>query len=310
MGKAGSAKAISWWLVALFLLASQTVLYLALQLRPGKLAFIPYIVGPKLLLAASGLCLLFTLFTVARNRSLNWFREWRLWTTLAALSCVALLSLFAYEVYPSSYDGKPSKICFRLPLEGDVAVVHGGPTLEVNYHAASPAQRYAYDLGIAREGKTYRGEGYVVWDYYVYGQPVLAPADGLVVHTSDGDPDQSPSEEGWLPYKSVGGNYIVIEVGKREYLYLGHLQPGTISVKPGDRVATGKALAHAGNSGRSGAPHLHMHLQDSPEFNGGEGIPLEFCNYMAYDLGGEPESAELVERGMPTGRLRKQVVRH
>lgn len=85
MGKAGSAKAISWWLVALFLLASQTVLYLALQLRPGKLAFIPYIVGPKLLLAASGLCLLFTLFTVARNRSLNWFREWRLWTTLAAL---------------------------------------------------------------------------------------------------------------------------------------------------------------------------------------------------------------------------------
>lgn len=53
-----------------------------------------------------------------------------------------------------------------------------------------------------------------------------------------------------------------------------------------------------------------MHLQDSPEFNGGEGIPMEFCNYLAYDLGGNPQNARLVERGAPTGKRRKQVVRH
>ncbi len=81
-------------------------------------------------------------------------------------------------------------------------------------------------------------------------------------------------------------------------------------MKPGERVAAGQALGRAGNSGRSGAPHLHMHTQDSPEFNAGEGIPLELCNYMAYDFGGDPESAKMVARGMPTGRLKKQIVRH
>jgi len=39
-------------------------------------------------------------------------------------------------------------------------------------------------------------------------------------------------------------------------------------------------------------------------------IPTEFCNYLAYDLGGNPQSAQLVERGAPTGKQRKQVVRH
>jgi hypothetical protein len=53
-----------------------------------------------------------------------------------------------------------------------------------------------------------------------------------------------------------------------------------------------------------------MHLQDSPAFNGGEGIPMEFCNYLAFDFGGDANSAQLVKRGMPTGKQRKQVVRH
>jgi len=101
----------------------------------------------------------------------------------------------------------------------------------------------------------------------------------------------------------------VLAVGTRQYLYLDHLQPGTIRVKPGEQVTVGQELGRAGNSGRSGAPHLHVHLQDSPEFNGGEGIPLEFCNYLVYDLGRDPSSAKLVKRGVPTGKQRKQVVR-
>jgi hypothetical protein len=298
------------WLSALVLLMSQIALYTFLRLRPGAIAFIPYLVGPKLLLLAAAVIFSFLLIQLACKRSLRLSRDWQLWTSAVALAAVVFISLVAYKVFPSSHDGKPSNICFQLPLDGEVGVMQGGATLEVNYHAAFPAQRYAYDLAVIREGKTHRGEGYVVWDYYIYGRPVRSPAEGLVIYTSDGDPDQSPSDEGWLPYKTAAGNHIVLEVGKREYLYLGHLQSGTIRVKAGERVTAGQELARAGNSGRSGGPHLHMHLQDSPAFNGGEGIPMEFCNYLAFDFGGDANSAQLVKRGMPTGKQRKQVVRH
>ncbi len=80
-------------------------------------------------------------------------------------------------------------------------------------------------------------------------------------------------------------------------------------VKGGESVITGRVLGRVGNSGRSGAPHLHTQLQDAPEFNGGEGIPMEFCNYMAYDVGSDSQSAKLVPRGLPTGRQKKQEVR-
>ena len=284
-------------------------MYAFLQLRPGKIAFIPYFLGPKLLLFAAGVCLLYILFELARRRSLRLLMNWRVWASTSAVAAVILISLFAYRVFPSSHDGMPSGTCFRLPLNGEVAVMQGGSTLDVNYHAAFPAQRYAYDLALAREGKTHRGEGYLDSDYFIYGQPVLAPAEGVVIYTSDGDPDQSPSDDTVLPYKSVGGNHIVLQVGAREYLYMGHLQPGTIGVAMGERIKVGQELARAGNSGASGAPHLHIHLQDSPEFNGGEGIPMEFCNYLAYDLGADPRNALLVTRGAPTGRRKRQVVR-
>ena len=90
-----------------------------------------------------------------------------------------------------------------------------------------------------------------VSDYYIYGHSVLAPADGLVIYTSDGDPDQSPSAEGWLPHQSVDGNYLAIEVGPHEYVFLGHLRPATIKVHAGEPVLTGQELGRAGNSGRS-----------------------------------------------------------
>jgi hypothetical protein len=290
------------------LLLGQIFLYSVLQLRPGRLAFIPYFVGPKFLLAVAIVCLVVVLIDPMRERSVKILTDRAWWASVFMLVAVILISLNAYGVFPSSHEGKPSKICFRLPLTGDVEVVQGGLTLDVNYHAAFPAQRYAYDLARLQEGRTHRGEGYQVWDYYIYGQPVLSPANGLVIYSSDGDPDQSPSAEGWLPYKSVAGNHLALEVGPHEYVFVGHLAPGTIKVHAGERVLVGQELGRVGNSGRSGAPHLHIHLQDSPEFNGGEGIPMEFCNYWAYDLRDDSHSSRLISRGIPTGRQSKQVI--
>jgi murein DD-endopeptidase MepM/ murein hydrolase activator NlpD len=55
---------------------------------------------------------------------------------------------------------------------------------------------------------------------------------------------------------------VILDLGGGRYAFDAHLQPGTIRVKPGDRVRTGQILDLVGNSGNSTEPHLHFHLPD------------------------------------------------
>ena len=57
-----------------------------------------------------------------------------------------LVSPLAYCVYPSSHEGEVSDVPFRVPMDGRVTVGWGGDSPAVNYHAAYPDQRWAYDL--------------------------------------------------------------------------------------------------------------------------------------------------------------------
>lgn len=308
-GEKRTAYSYRWLLLGAFVLGAAILLYIFLQMRPGRAAMIPFILGPKILLALGAIGLAAGIVLEMWHGSFAGLIRLRSLAGFGLLAVAILFSLLGFRSYPSSYDTRPSSTCFRLPFNEDIAVMQGGASLDENYHAGSPAQRYAYDLALIREGSTHKGEGYVVWDYHIYGQPVLSPSDGRVISISDGDADQSPSSETSLSYTNPGGNHIVIETGTGEFLFLGHLQPGSIRVKAGERVTIGQELALAGNSGQSGAPHLHVHLQDSPEANGGEGIPMHFCGYTSYDLDRDSATVRFVERGMPTGRERKQVIR-
>lgn len=297
-----------WPLWALLLLAAHVALLAFLHVRPGRMAIVPFVVGPVLLFGLTVVTVTFAVFDLLYG---GWRRllRGRIVFDVLVLSACVFIALLAYRAYPSSYDGRPATACLALPLEGDIAIMQGGRTVDANYHAGSPAQRYAYDVAIARDGSTHRGDGYVIWDYHAYGQPVLAPMTGIVVATSDGDPDQSPSTDAWLAWRSAGGNHIVLEVDDGQYLFLAHLQPGSVRVQPGDRVTVGTPIGRVGNSGRSGAPHLHLHLQDTPVANRGESIPIDFCGYEVVDWGQSWDAAKRVDRGMPTGRGRRQVIR-
>jgi len=55
-----------------------------------------------------------------------------------------------------------------------------------------------------------------------------------------------------------------------------HLMRGSVSVKEGQHVVVGSALARSGNTGNSSGPHLHFVVQR----NGGlglESIPYRFA---------------------------------
>ena len=52
-----------------------------------------------------------------------------------------------------------------------------------------------------------------------------------------------------------------------------HLQPGSITVKVGDKVKVGQHLANLGNSGTSSGPHLHFGLLDQANLFVGRSLP-------------------------------------
>jgi hypothetical protein len=210
-----------------------------------------------------------------------------------------------FNAYPSSYKNYKSKVQFRLPLDTAIAVAWGGDKVSTNYHVTEPDQRWAYDLFVIHDGKTYDGDSTKLESYYCYGLPILSPAAGEVVRIYD---SMQNVEIGQLGADPPHGNHIVIKVAPNEYLFICHIKPKSFVVKTGDRVQQGQLLAQVGNSGNTSEPHIHIHLQDTDDLEFGEGIPLYFSNYKA--------DRKYVSLGMPKGGFDKdgtfvgQIVQH
>ncbi len=199
---------------------------------------------------------------------------------------------------PSQRLDYQTKADLRLPFRGEWFVFWGGRSVQQNYHAATPDQRFAYDLVIHHDGRSYRGEGKKNEDYHCFGVELFAPGSGTVVAVENSVPDNIPGE---MNPRQALGNHVVLDHGNHEYSFLAHFQQGTIVVGVGDVLESGALLGRCGNSGNSSEPHLHYHLQDTPRFNRGEGLPAQFQGYLAngqLQVRGEPVQGQTVR---PTG---------
>ena len=163
---------------------------------------------------------------------------------------------------------------FRLPFQGEWLVLWGGDTRELNQHHDTRNQRYAFDFLVADStGKTHKSDGKRNEDYFAFGQPVSAPADGVVTDVITGVRDNAPGSMN--PYSAIG-NAVVIEHREHEVSTLGHLKQGSLRVKSGDKVKRGQVLGLCGNSGNSSEPHIHFHLQNTPIIQDATGIRCLF----------------------------------
>ena len=189
---------------------------------------------------------------------------------------------------PSRFLDYETKTALRLPFEDAWDVFWGGRTLPQNYHTAYPDQRFAYDFLVFREGKSHRGEGKSNEDYYCFGMRLVAPGAGVVISVANDVEDNVP---GVMNPAQALGNHVILDHGNGEYSFMAHFKKGTVQVEKGARVESGDFLGLAGNSGNTSEPHLHYHLQNTPDFNKGEGLPSYFLNYEA--------DGEAVERGEP-----------
>ncbi|WP_231727972.1 M23 family metallopeptidase [Haloferax profundi] len=156
------------------------------------------------------------------------------------------------------------------------------------------AQRYAYDFVVTDDkGATHNGDGSGPEDYYCYGDPVVSPADGVVVAASDGHRDYHRAG-GWLDprQRDMRGNYLTIKHADGEYSLFAHLKEDSIRVLEGERVERGERIGRCGHSGNSTEPHLHFQLQDRPSFFRSMGLPIQFENALVRDPDGETEKFE------------------
>lgn len=147
------------------------------------------------------------------------------------------------------------RLPMSLPFYGKWAVTQGIDGLLTH----KDVWKYAWDFEIKDEGgSTFRNDGNKAEDYYCFGKPVLAAADGFVVEVADGIADNhigdANTRQNW-------GNSIVIRHAEGLYSQYSHLQRGSIKVQRDQYVRKGEPIAACGNSGRSPVPHLHFQFQ-------------------------------------------------
>jgi hypothetical protein len=177
---------------------------------------------------------------------------------------------------PSRYLDYKDQAAYFLPFRGQWLIYQGGRSTYDNYHAEAPDERFAYDIVDVEGGKLYSGSGDKLQDYFGFGKPVLAPADGKVVSAVDEYDDNPIMQPSTTSPKQ--GNSIVIKSANGEFSMLAHLERGSIRVRRGQKVKAGQQVALSGNSGNSPFPHIHYHLQTTGIWLDGEGLPIQFHN--------------------------------
>lgn len=145
--------------------------------------------------------------------------------------------------------------------------------------------RFGLDLKLVdAEGREFKGSGKRNEDFFAWGQPLRAPADGTVVSVYNAQPDNTVigTENLWTPGDVETepmqgfGNHVLIDHGGGEFSLLAHARAGSVMVRKGDRVRAGQIVAQVGNSGSSLGPHLHYELRTGWGLKGITGMPAYF----------------------------------
>jgi hypothetical protein len=179
----------------------------------------------------------------------------------------------------------------KLPFSGEWLVYQGGHGVFNNEYQMTEDQQFAVDFVLVKDGTPFEGDATTNEQFYCFGQPVLAPADGRVVRVVKDIGDNAPGKPS---QDAPNGNMILISHAENEYSMLTNLKQNSVKLKHGDVVKQGDPLGECGNSGASIAPRVHYQLQNSAGFPSVESLPAQFVDYIA---DGKPVPVGEVARG-------------
>jgi murein DD-endopeptidase MepM/ murein hydrolase activator NlpD len=135
--------------------------------------------------------------------------------------------------------------------------------------------RFAIDwVKVDANGRFALGDGSRVADWHGYDAEVLAVSDAVVAAVRDTIAEAPAVALVAHGLDKASGNYVTLDLGAGRYASYEHLKPGSILVRPGDRVRAGQVIARVGTTGDSMGPHLHFHVSDGSTPLAGEGLPF------------------------------------
>ena len=201
------------------------------------------------------------------------------------------------SVYPDVYEPKTQ---LTLPVRGRW-LIHDGHDFYSHHRRQDQTSKGAVALGVSsnpvRYGNDfcllgsgdslYTGAGDSTRDWYTFGAPVYATADGIIARCSGSLPDDEIGKSTFDfrkvfedPY-TLMGNHVILDHGNGEISSYSHLQGASLEVRQGERVRQGQMLGRVGLSGDTGdVVHLHYQLVDSHEFFSAEGLPCYFHQFL------------------------------
>lgn len=186
---------------------------------------------------------------------------------------------------------------------GDPTSPHRNTLLAWDGSYVTP-EMFAIDWVRLAGDRAFRGDGKRTTDWACYGEPLYAVADGTVVSTRDGMPDIPPFTENpnLRSPRDYPGNNVQIRLRPGVYAGYAHLQPGSVRVRPGQRVRSGQMIGRVGNSGNTSGPHLHFGIQARPDLLS-ESLPFEIDRYT---LQGTIQAVPDTSKVVVVGRSRRE----
>jgi murein DD-endopeptidase len=221
-----------------------------------------------------------------------------LWLPLAALPDTLrhrVTGAGAAETEPATVEHAALAVRFaplRIgpPLKGGPWLAANGPANSTHHrrswltHDGRPyfPERFAIDFVLLKDDDIVRGDPTTNASYHGYGADVIAVADATVVAINDGVLDNVPANRApaELTLETIGGNTVTLDLGNGFFASYAHLKPGSIRVRPGQRVRSGELIGLLGNSGNSNAPHLHFQVGSNATLLFGDGVPYEFDSFI------------------------------
>lgn len=198
-----------------------------------------------------------------------------------------------------------SPISYRFPLKGNWLAASGAD-LQSHHRFNAPAEFAVDYFRVDGNGHTFRENSHKAENWYAWGEPVMAAADGVVVGTiTDQVQDRAfldplPGESEQQRQARVGrtmeervfgtnarfpgsdtGNVVTIRHQSGvtvEYSSYDHLKAGSIRVKPGDHVRQGDIIAAVGDTGDTPVVHLHFQINAGPHDFNDKSLPFSFTD--------------------------------
>ncbi|HSY33603.1 MAG TPA: M23 family metallopeptidase [Verrucomicrobiae bacterium] len=184
------------------------------------------------------------------------------------------------------------------PFKGGIWLAGEGPANNSNHrrtimaidgHIYS-AERFAIDwVKVGPNGDSRHDGAAQNENWWGWGEPILAVADGEITEVVDGIPDNTPRVLPPVTLDNIAGNHIILQIAPNRYVTYAHLKNGSIKVRLHDPVRRGDVLALLGNSGNTTGAHLHMQVTDRNSVLQSQGVPFVFDSFTYLGPGSDYE---------------------